>query len=341
MSVVITKEPDFKARSVTERFADLADSLNEYLRKFREFGIRSNRAVAQYLCVDSAELSRLKNARVGDINLQRGYEILRKCEELASRLATFGGPMKCKDVYSVGFNITALPVVNSRERTHAVALQRQTDSVLLTIDHDTQRGELDMLLGDVIRSVVHPKRNPYGAMSIMYVLKSAYAAPCATPAQLRGAIRAVNLGRRACAVKSFNPEFGEEFRRRTLAVILNNGGGIALRLAKAEATSRARMLRLARFLHQQSLETFYFAGTIRGALTCANDLEDEQWGKELLRMFIERDGKNSSNWPRGINADLADPAEWQFLKSNGFWNFLDEQSGQVNSQPESAALRTM
>ena len=92
MSILDTSTPDVRAGSVTQRFGELADHLNAYLQKFREFGIRSNRAVAQYLCVDSAELSRLKNARVGDINLQRGYEILRKCEELARRLSKFGGP---------------------------------------------------------------------------------------------------------------------------------------------------------------------------------------------------------------------------------------------------------
>lgn len=318
--------------SVTDRFAEMADSLNAYLERFKDFGLQSNRAVAQFLCVDSAELSRLKNARVGDINLQRAYEILSKCEELTHRLATFGGPMKCKEVFSVGFTISALPCVVKREQTHAIALQQQTDAALLTVDDEAQRHELDMLLGDVYRGVVHPKRNPYGPMSIMYVLKSVYAAPAATLDQLRSALHVVQLGRRSCQPGQFNDCFDEEVRLRTLAVILNNGGGIALRIAKSHPEHADRMLRLSRYLHTESLATFFFTGTLRGALTCANDLEDARWAKELLKLLREREGSQRCRWPRGIVADLDDPNEWQFLKSRSFWNIISPDAVGVLAQ---------
>ncbi|MEE9295262.1 MAG: hypothetical protein V3W34_09935, partial [Phycisphaerae bacterium] len=71
MSRVDTRLFETVNGSVTDRFVELSDKLNDHLQTFRQFGIRSNRAVANFLCVDSAELSRLKNARVGDINLQR------------------------------------------------------------------------------------------------------------------------------------------------------------------------------------------------------------------------------------------------------------------------------
>ncbi len=312
-------------RSVTDRFVDLSDKLNAYLQKFREFGIRSNRAVANFLCVDSAELSRLKNARVGDINLQRGYEILRKCEELARRLSTFGGPLKCKDVYSVGFNVAQLPGVGRPEQAHAISLQQQSDAVLLTIDVDTQREELNMLLGDVVRSCVHPRRNPYGPMSCMYVLKSVYASPSATPTQMLTALRITRAGRRACERARFNAMFDEDLRVRTLAVVLNNGGGIALRIAKEIPERRSRMLRLSRYLHKESLATFYFAGTVRGALTCANDMKDIDWAKQLLRLLAKEEGPQQ-RWPKGLRADLDDPHEWQFLKENRFWDLLESDS---------------
>jgi hypothetical protein len=315
--------------SVTTRFTELSDRLNTYLQRFREFGIRSNRAVAQYLCVDSAELSRLKNARVGDINLERAYEILRNCEELANRLRTFGGPLKVKDVYSVGFDVSSLPCVNEAEYGHAIALQQQSDSVLLTIDADAQRKELDMLLREVLRSVVHPKRNPYGPMSIMYVLKSLYAGTHATVDQLREALHVVQLGRRSCEKELFLSTFGEETRLRTLAVILNNGGGIALRLTKESSRFDRRMLLASKLLHKESLATYYFPGTMNGALTCANDLQDEPWAVELLSLFAEKTGLDRTRWPKGMLADLADPAEWQFLKANKFWLMLDGVCGEA------------
>lgn len=309
--------------SVTDRFVELSDNLNAYLQTFRQFGIRSNRAVANFLCVDSAELSRLKNARVGDINLQRGYQILRKCEELARRLHQFGGSLKCKDVYSVGFNISVLPCVSKREQAHAIAVQQQSDAVLLTIDPQTQRSELDMLLGEALRSNLHPKWNPYGPMSIMYVLKSVYASPSATQDQLLTALRVAQGGRRACEKIKFNQSFDDETRVRTLAVILNNGGGIALRIAKESPTRRKRMLCLSRFLHRKSLEAYYFSGTVRGALTCANDLEDQAWAQDLLTLFVSREGADGVRWPKGINADINDPLEWSYLKQNNYWGLLN------------------
>lgn len=333
MTILGTATSDPSQGSVTARFAELSDKVNQYLQTFREFGIRSNRAVAQYLCIDGAELSRLKNARVGDINLQRGYEILRKCEELSKRLTTFGGPMKCKDVYSIGLNVSALPAVSRRELHHAIALQQQTDAALLTVDEGVQREELDMLLGDVFRSVVHPRRNPYGPMSIMYVLKSVYAAPSASVEQLLNAIHVVRLGRRACSKEAFNGEFGDDIRLRYLAGILNNGGGIALRIAKEHPPIRRRMLRLSRFLHKQSLETYYFAGTLRGALTCANDLEDTDSAKELLQLLVDAEGPDRARWPRGIVADLDDSVEWRFLKKNEFWNLIDLADETAGADP--------
>lgn len=329
MPILDTGLPDLKNRSVTQRFDELADKLNGYLHRFRTFGIRSNRAVAQYLCVDSAELSRLKNARVGDINLQRGYEILHKCEELSRRLSTFGGPLKCKDVHSVGFSISVLPAVSTREQTHAIALQQQSDAVLLTIDPESQRQELDMLIGDVLRSVVNPKRNPYGPMSIMYVLKSVSASPGTTRDQLLSSLRIVQLGRRACRPATFNQEFDEAVRRRTLGAILNNGGAIALRLARVWPARAPRMLGVSRELHRESLETYYFPSTIRGALTCANDLEDQAWATELIGLLLEREGRDPSAWPRGIRADLRDPTEWQFLKEHDCWNSFNGAVGQI------------
>jgi len=314
---------DLRNRSVTERFGELADKLNEYLHAFRSFGIRSNRAVAQYLCVDSAELSRLKNARVGDINLQRGYEILQKCEELQRRLTLFGGPLKCKDVHSVGFNISALPAVSTREQTHAIALQQQSDAVLLTIDDESQRRELDMLMGDVFRSVVNPKRNPYGPMSIMYVLKSVYACPASTRKQLLVSLHIVGMGRRACRVGVFHPQFDEELRLRTLAAVMNNGGAIALRVARVCPDRTARMLRLARFLHREALSSFYFPSTIRGALTCANDLEDAEWAADLIQLLLEREGWDAAAWPRGIRSDIEDPSEWKFIKQHRCWKLME------------------
>ncbi|NOT02530.1 MAG: hypothetical protein HOP29_18135 [Phycisphaerales bacterium] len=313
-----------RAGSVTQRYAELADKINGYLQKFREFGIRSNRAVAQYLCVDSAELSRLKNARVGDINLQRGYEILAKCEELRKRLSAFGGPLKTKEVHSVGFTVTALPAVDSGEKTHAIAVQQQSDSVLLTIEPDAQRQELDLLIGDVLRSVISPRRNPYGPMSIMYVLKSVYAAPAATAAQLVRSLRVVGLGRKACVPQAFNPEFDDDIRRRTLAAILNNGGAIALRISKELPARAERMLRVARLLHSESLDSFYFASTMRGALTCANDLRDETWSRQLLTSLVEKQGSNTSTWPPGLRADLQDDGEWTWLKRNRYWGVLPD-----------------
>ncbi len=323
MSRVDTRLFETVNGSVTDRFVELSDKLNDHLQTFRQFGIRSNRAVANFLCVDSAELSRLKNARVGDINLQRGYQILRKCEELARRLQQFGGSLKCKDVYSVGFNISILPCISKREQAHAIAVQQQSDAVLLTIDPPTQRSELDMLLGEALRSTVHPKWNPYGPMSIMYVLKSVYASPSSTPRQLRTALRVTQAGRRACERIKFNVMFDDDTRVRTLAVILNNGGGVALRIAKEVPHRRKRMLRLARFLHSKSLETCYFPGTVRGALTCANDLEDQAWAKELLRFFVAHEGTNRARWPKGINADLDDPQEWAYLKKHNYWGLLN------------------
>lgn len=323
MPILDTGFTDLRNTSVTQRFDELADKLNGYLHKFRAFGIRSNRAVAQYLGVDSAELSRLKNARVGDINLQRGYEILHKCEELRCRLFTFGGPLKAKEVHSVGFSISALPAVCTREQVHAIALQQQSDSVLLTVDSENQRKELDMLMGDVLRSVVNPKRNPYGPMSIMYVLKSVYASPATTREQLVNSLRIVDLGRKACAANAFNPQFSQEVRLRTLAAILNNGGLIALRVARVWLGRTPRMLRLSRFLHTESLKTYYFPGIIRGALTCANDLQDQEWAEELIHLLLEREGRDSSAWPRGIRADLKDRAEWQFLKEHKYWNLFN------------------
>lgn len=320
---------DLRNQSVTERFGELADKLNDYLHKFRAFGIRSNRAVAQYLCVDSAELSRLKNARVGDINLQRGYEILEKCQELERRLATFGGPLKCRDVHSVGFSISALPAVSTREQTHAIALQQQSDTVLLTVDDESQCRELDMLLGDVMRSVVNARRNPYGPMSIMYVLKSVYACPSTSREQLLASLRVVALGRRACEFGKFHPQFGEEVRRRTLAAILNNGAAIALRAARVWPQRSVRVLRLSKFLHAEALKTFYFPSTIRGALTCANDLEDGKWAAELIQLFLEREGWDVSTWPRGIQADIKDPSEWQYLKRHKSWKLFDGVLGRL------------
>ena len=320
MPILDTGFADLRNRSVTQKFDELADKLNGYLHQFRAFGIRSNRAVAQYLGVDSAELSRLKNARVGDINLQRGFEILQKCEVLSRRLSTFGGPLKCKDVHSVGFSITALPAVCLREQTHAIALQQQSDCVLLTVDLENQRTELDMLIGDVFRSAVNPKRNPYGPMSIMYVLKSVSASPGSTREQLVNSLRIVQLGRRACAPETFNRQFDEEVRLRTLGAILNNGGAIGLRVARVWPVRASRMLRLSKFLHVESLKTYYFASTIRGALTCANDLQDEAWAVELIRLLLEREGRDPLAWPRGIRADLADPEEWRFLKERRCWN---------------------
>ncbi|MCH7841019.1 MAG: hypothetical protein IID38_12405, partial [Planctomycetes bacterium] len=321
MATLQTTLPELGNGSVTERFVELADKLNAYLERFSQFGVRSNRAVAQYLRVDGAELSRLKNARVGDINLERAYEILAKCEELAERLTRFGGPLKCNDIYSVGYNVTTLPCISKREQTHAIALHRQTDAAMLTVDTAAQQGELDALLGAVCRSVVHPKRNPYGPMSTLYVLKSVYAAPSATPRHLRDALRVLRLGRRACAKAAFHPRFGEETRLRTLAVILNNGGGIALRIAKQVPERRSRMLRLSRHLHKESLATFYFAGTVRGALTCANDLRDADWAKQLLRLLAKEEGPQQ-RWPKGLRADLDDSQEWQFLKENRFWGLV-------------------
>ncbi len=315
--------------SVTERFGELADKLNSYLQSFRAFGIRSNRAVAQYLCVDSAELSRLKNARVGDINLQRGYEILQKCEELRRRLSTFGGPLKCKDVHSVGFSISALPAVNVHEQTHAISLQQQSDSVLLTVDDENQRRELDMLMSDVLRSVVNPKRNPYGPMSIMYVLKSVYASPGSTVSQLRRSLRIVRLGRRACRPAAFNQQFSEEVRRRTLGAIMNNGGAIALRLANADPTRTHRMLCLSRFLHRESLDTYYFPSAVRGALTCADLLKDGEWARELADQLVKTEGESATSWPRGVRTDLNDPDEWVFLKEHGHLGALNAGIGSV------------
>jgi len=323
MPILDAAPVDLRARSVSERFVELADTLNEYLQSFREFGIRSNRAVAQYLCVDSAELSRLKNARVGDINLQRGYEILQKCEELQKRLTTFGGPLKCKDVHSVGFSISALPSVCVREQTHAIALQQQSDAVLLTIDDESQRRELDMLMGDVFRSVINPKRNPYGPMSIMYVLKSVYASPASTREQLLTSLRIVGLGRQACRQEHFHSQFDPEVRVRTLAAVLNNGGAIALRICRVWPERASRMLRLAKFLHQEALNTFYFPSTIRGALTCANDLEDGAWAAELIQSLLEHEGWDASTWPRGIRADVDDPSEWKYLKTHRCWKLME------------------
>jgi hypothetical protein len=322
MSRVETRPAKPSQHSVADRFAELSDTVNDYLRRFRAFGIRSNRAVANYLCVDSAELSRLKNARVGDINLERGYDILQKCEELSKRLATFGGPLKTKEVISAGFNIATLPCISEREQSHAISLQQQSDSVLLTIDADTQKNELSMLIGAVMRSTVHPRRNPYGPMSTLYVLKSIYAAPASTPRLMLDALRLTHLGRRACSRQRFNEQLGHEVRRRTLAGILNNGGGIALRLSKELPTRRTRMLRLGAHLHRESIDTFYFAGALRGALTCANDLQDDNWAKELLEILVEREGPDRNRWSKGINADLNDEHEWQYLKSHGFWNLL-------------------
>ncbi len=324
MAMLETGFTDLANGTVTNRFVELSDKLNSYLHRFREFGIRSNRAVANYLCVDSAELSRLKNARVGDINLHRGYEILRKCEELSRRLSTFGGPLKCKDVWSVGYNIARLPCSNKREQSHAIALLQQSDAVLLTIDTDMQRSELSMLIGDVLRSVAHPRRNPYGPMSAMSVLKSIYAAPSATQDQLLAAMRITGLGRRACDDKCFNHAFGDDVRLRTLAVINNNGGGIALRIAHEMPDRRLRMLTLSRFLHQASLETFYFAGTIRGSLTSADELRDVEWAQDLLRLLVDREGTESARWPKGIQTDMNDEQEWSFLKENNYWNLIGE-----------------
>ncbi len=329
MPTLDTRAPVIAQSSVTQRFEELADKLNGYLQTFREFGIRSNRAVAQHLCVDSAELSRLKNARVGDINLQRGYEILRKCEELARRLTLFGGPLKCKDVYSVGFNVANLDCGSPTEQLHAISLQQQSDMVLLTVDDETQRRELDLLIAEVNRSVVHPRRNPYGPMSLMYVLKSVYASPSATTEQMKHALALVQLGRKACRPDLFNETFGEECRRRTMAVILNNGGGIALRLSKVCQSLSSRMLKLSKFLHKESLATFYFAGTMNGALTAANDLRDEGWAVSLLTTFVETDGLDRTRWPKGMLADLADPEEWQWLKKNQFWHLLDGECGEA------------
>ena len=329
MPILDTGFSDLKNRSVTQRFEELADKLNEYLHKFRAFGIRSSRAVAQYLCVDSAELSRLRNARVGDINLQRGYEIIQKCEELRRRLSDLGGPLKSKEVYSVGFSISALPVVCVREQTHAIAVQQQSDGVLLTVDPENQRKELDMLIGEVFRSVVNPKRNPYGPMSIMYVLKSVLGSPASTRDQLLSSLRIVQLGREACRPEVFNGRFDQEVRLRTLGAILNNGGLIALRLGRVWPDRAPRMLRLGRFLHRESLKTYYFAATIRGALTCANDLQDEGWAIELIHLLLEREGCDPSAWPRGIRADLADPTEWQFLKERNCWNSFSGAMSEV------------
>lgn len=329
MPTLDTRAPGVVHGSVTNRFEELADKLNSYLQRFREFGIRSNRAVAQHLCVDSAELSRLKNARVGDINLQRGYEILRKCEELSRRLTMFGGPLKCKDVYSVGYNVSQLDCGKSTEQLHAISLQQQSDSVLLTIDDDIQQRELDMLIAEVNRSVVHPQRNPYGPMCLMYVLKSVYASPSATTEQMKHALALVRLGRKACLPELFNPEFGEDCRRRTLAVVLNNGGGIALRLSKVRPSLGSRMLSLSKFLHKESLATHYFAGTMNGALTCANDLQDEGWAVSLLSMFVENEGLDRTRWPKGMIADMNDAEEWSWLKQNRFWHLLDGVCGEA------------
>ncbi len=340
MSRTETGLPGLATRSVTDRFVDLSDKLNAYLQRFRQFGIRSNRAVANYLRVDSAELSRLKNARVGDINLQRGYEILRKCEELARRLSKFGGPLKCRDVYSVGYNVSELACVSRTEQAHAISLQQQSDAVLLTIDVDAQREELDMLLADVLRSAIHPRRNPFGPMSCMYVLKSVYASPSATPQQMLKALRITHTGRRACEPSRFASAFDPDLRLRTLAVILNNGGGIALRLAKEVPARRTRMLHLSRHLHTESLSTFYFAGTVRGALTCANDMQDADWAKDLLRLIVEKEGRQKECWPKGIRADLDDPQEWQFLKDNSFWNLLDFDASECGiRQPAAVGSR--
>ena len=161
-------------------------------------------------------------------------------------------------------------------------------------------------------------------MSIMYVLKSVAAAPGATLSQLVGALDVVRLGRRACDRSVFNSGFGEEIRLRTLAVILNNGGLISLRICKQAPQHHKLMLRLARFLYRESLSTFYFAGAVRGALTCANDLKDEPWAKELLTLLIEREGPQRSKWSRGINADLDDPQEWGFLKEHRYWTLCAE-----------------
>ncbi len=323
MPFLETRLAEHGGPSITKRFDELADKLNSYLERFRAFGIRSNRAVAQYLCVDSAELSRLKNARVGDINLQRGYEILQKCEELNRRLATFGGPLKVRDVHSVGFSITALPAIDVREQTHAAILQQQTDTVLLTVDDENQRRDLDMLIGDVLRSAVNRRRNPYGPMSVMYVLKSIHASPAATLEQLRSGIRITQMGRAACAVGAFHEKFGEEVRLRTLAAILNNGAAIALRHSRVAPQSSRRMLRLSRSLHRQALAAFYFPSIVRGALTSANDLGDESWASELIQLLLEREGFAPERWPRGIRADIADPSEWQFLKARKCWKLFE------------------
>ncbi len=324
-----TRPPGVAHGTVTNRFEELADRLNRYLQQFREFGIRSNRAVAEHLCVDSAELSRLKNARVGDINLQRGYEILRKCDELSRRLLQFGGPLKCKDVYSVGYNVSQLDCGRPTEQLHAISLQQQSDRVLLTVDDAIQCRELDALIAEVNRSVVHPRRNPYGPMCLMYVLKSVYAAPSATASQMKHALAIVQLGRKSCGPESFNPVFGDEYRRRTLAVILNNGGGIALRLSKECPSLKSRMLKLSKFLHMESLATCYFAGTINGALTCANDLQDDGWAASLLTLFVEKDGLDRTRWPKGVVADLSDAEEWGWLKQNRFWHLLDGECGEA------------
>jgi hypothetical protein len=229
-------------------------------------------------------------------------------------------------VYSVGFSITALPCIDSREQAHAIAVQQQSDAVLLTIDAESQRSELDLLLGEVTRSVVHPRRNPYGPMSIMYVLKSVYASPSATVPQLMTALRIAQAGRQACEAAKFNNRFDDDVRQRTLAVILNNAAGIALRLAHEVPVRRTRMLQLSKYLHEQSLLTFFFPGTVRGALTCANHLEDVHWAKSLLRRFVECEGLDRRRWPKGILADLEDPTEWAFLKRHKFWNLLDERA---------------
>jgi hypothetical protein len=263
--------------SDARRFLEISDRLNAYLRGFRAVGIRSDREVARYLCVDGAELSRFRNARVGAVNLYRGYDMLRKCEELARRLSEQNVTLKGRLALADDPPSHTLPCVDQREWQHVQAVQEKSVRILLTIGASAQRGGLDELIGAVARSVVHPRRNPYGPMNILYVLRCVESAPAATTAQLAAALRIAQVGRRACEPDRFNPELNEQTRTRTLGAILGAAGGVALRLSTERPTDRDRMSKLARFLYERSLEMTATPPIIAGAITCARATSDTVW----------------------------------------------------------------
>jgi hypothetical protein len=324
--------------SNTLRFAELTKTFNDQLATIREAGIKPDAEIARYLGLDKAEVSRLKNGRMGQINFDRAEEAVQRASKLIQKLpANAGGPLKVTKRFSDGVDLEDYAILGRRNFEHAKQFHENAYFSTLAVAPDIQERVIDLLLGEAMRSAIDTERNPYGPFCFKWVLGACVASSDISLELLRDAVPLIALGRRACEADAFHSEFGEDVRLRTLAAILNNGGLIHLRLSKddgSECNGRPKVdhLQNSREMFESSLDAHYFRATIRGALTCANDLGDVDWSKELLELAVVHEGADTLCWSGGMRRDLADVEEWGFLKSNRFWGIIDWRSSDAREE---------